>query len=198
MKNKLVLLLTLFASGCVISEEPMQNSPATNRVLDHFAGGLRFGDSFDAAAERGSLVDSHLDESGSTMRLLLPDAKHGLSSARLLGTASPSRDPDSTQVYQVILFSRPDSAQIALDGAREAARRIFGSPGEHGCIGYNLRGTSRVTVWEDELGGGIALIAPSVDSPGIDGALTRLVVYPRGRKAKDALPEFRTADCKNQ
>lgn len=195
MKNRLVLLLALFAMGCDMGEEAVQNSPATSRILDHFAGGLRFGDSFEAAVERGSLVDSHLDESGSTMRLLLRNAKHGLSSARLLGTANPSRDPASTQVYRVILFSRPDSAQAAVDGATEAARRIFGSPGEHGCIGYSVRGTSRVTVWEDELGGGVALIEPSLDSLSIDGALTRLVVYPRGRKANDALSEFRTANC---
>lgn len=197
MKNGFVLLLALFAIGCDVGEEPMQNSPATNLVLDHLAGGLRFGDSFEAAAERGALVDSYLDESGSTMRLLLPNAKHGLSSTRLLGTASPSRDPASTRVYRVILFSRSDSAQIALEGAKEVAKRIFGSPGEQGCIGYSIRGTSRVTVWEDKLGGALALIEPSLDSLSIDGVLTRLVVYPRGRKAKDALPEFRTTDCKN-
>src|SRR3712207_1210099 len=98
MKNRFVLLLGLLVIGCDVGK-PMENSPVTNRVLDHFAGGVRFGDSFAAAARRGSLVDSHLDESGSTMRLLLPHAKHGLSSVRLLGTASPSGDTASSRVY---------------------------------------------------------------------------------------------------
>ncbi|HYW13387.1 MAG TPA: hypothetical protein VE871_15615 [Longimicrobium sp.] len=197
MKNRLVLLLGVVALGCEVGEKPMQNSPATNRVLDHFAGGLRFGDSFDAAAQHGSLVDSHVDESGSTMRLQLPRAKHGLSNARLLGTASGSGNGASSRVYGIILFSQPESAQIALKGGQADAAHIFGNPGQQGCIGYNARHTSRATVWEDELGGGIALIEPGPDSLPGDESLTRLVVYPRGQNATDALPNFRIGDCQN-
>src|SRR5688500_2585109 len=130
MKNRLVLLLGVVALGCDIGEKPMQNSPATNRVLDQFAGGLRFGVSFDAAAQHGSLVDSHVDESGSTMRLRLPRAKHGLSNVRLLGTTSPSGNGASPRVYGIILFSQPESAQIALKGGQAEASNIFGNPGE--------------------------------------------------------------------
>lgn len=195
MGNRSVLLLGLLVTGCAIGEEPMQNSPATNRVLDHFAEGVRFGESFEAAAQHGTLVDSNLDESGSTMRLSLTDAKHGLSSVRLFGTGIPHGNAASSQVHGIVLFSRPESAQIALQGARADAAHMFGNPGEHGCIHYTTRSTSSATVWEDRAGGGILLLAPSIDSLPSDDAVTRLIVYPRGQKARDVMPDFRTTGC---
>jgi hypothetical protein len=110
----------------------------------------------------------------------------------LLGTAAPSRRPQFSRVYGVIVFSRPDSARIALDGASTDGRRIFGVPGQRGCMGYGEPHVSRVTVWEDDSGGGMALVEPLRGSASTDEALTSLIVFPRGRKAKDALPGFRT------
>lgn len=197
MKNVYILLFAAVASGCDRNGEPMHNSIVTDRVLDHFAAGLRFGDSFEVAAQRGSVVDSEFDESGSTIRLELPSAKHGLSSVRLLGTASTSGRPESARIYAVIVFSRADSARVALTSAKVDAQQIFEGTGQQGCIGYSPQHTSPVTVWGDIRSGGMALIEPVHDRPSTDEALTRLVVYPRGKRVADVLPEFRTTGCQN-
>ncbi len=174
----------------------MENSPVTDRILNRFAGGMRFGETFEAAAQRGSMVESHLDESGSTMLLILPGADHGLSNVRLLGTATASRQPAYSRVSGVIVYARADSAGIALSGATSAAKRLFGHDGRRGCVGYNQAHTSRVAVWEDERdGGGMALVEPEREQGSNQEALTRLIVYPPGKTAADVLPAFRSGDC---
>ena len=196
--NRIVvgLVATLFV-GCQATEEPMQNSPETDAILDRFGARLRFGDTFETAAARGHVVDSHIDESGSTLLLALPGATHGFSMIQLVGTPSSSRDPASVQIFEIVLLSESGAADRSMKEAKAVALQVFDRPGVQGCIHYIRKESRDVTVWGTEASGAIAVMAPRDPDFSADDATTSLIVFPRGQKLKRAFPEFRTTDCGN-
>jgi hypothetical protein len=202
LKKRLVvgLLVCVTAAACANSREPANmNSGFTSSVLDRYAPGLRFGQPITRANGSRPGEKSIGSQKLSDVKPL-PVPKDGFTHVRVSGDPFvPPRSRAATTTHRITFFPLGSSSPFPESRNLVAViNRMSDRPARQGCaLGDLVRIRDMAFVWDQPGGGGAVLLLP----PSTEGRsskqvrVPRLIVFPRGKRAKDVVQGLTMHPC---
>jgi hypothetical protein len=195
-KSSFLLLIVLPIMACDRQSDHSwseRNTEFTSAVLDRYAPRARFGNDIAHTAIGDTIIEVDTGSVAHSVTWHLANDRDGISRVRVHGESTPDGLKASKFTFYMVTEA-PDTSYQTISAAIDS---LFGAPGQRGCAQTQYSPVKEhVILWESPDGGGAALITwiNAGDSP-VGGARLRLVVFPEGMGAGNAIAGLRRRAC---